>query len=492
MPRMPREFTRHDLETILASNVTLGGAKTPVHSDDTYRDGGHVYRIGDMLEMIKLEGMTHEKFIALPKKQQYRVAERAREKLRKREQDRERECKRDRRRQLRIDDLVTYRGHVVRAGDLDAQIKHLSHSMTNIKFSDQKELDKIIDLAMFMLKGDGKAVPRTDDEKGNRIQFCGTGPTIQGCVFESVDLKEDYPSMTKDTPPKGAAPKIKSQSDFDERLALAIKTIYDWCRAGNFRLEKPQGSSLHHLAEYSRVFGEGRFHNALLPGGPMSNLQDFVIEHNWAAAFAGGTDFNKGDFRLPYDNCAFEFRISGVRCVALYWQDESGTVMCDSIVTGVHDMWVLLPFGFVIGPSEGGPRLIIKEIAIADGDAIPKLSKQECEPLYALINSQVRACGIMLEAEVAVTEVIRAPHKLNQQREKMGRTKLRDHHVVVLNRRRKTAPLPDEFKTGEKRTSPRLHFRIGHWRHFSNHRTWINWQLVGDPDLGFVDKHYKL
>jgi hypothetical protein len=38
----------------------------------------------------------------------------------------------------------------------------------------------------------------------------------------------------------------------------------------------------------------------------------------------------------------------------------------------------------------------------------------------------------------------------------------------------------------------RLHFRRGHFRHFDGWKTWVNWCLVGDPDLGFVDKHYKL
>jgi hypothetical protein len=40
--------------------------------------------------------------------------------------------------------------------------------------------------------------------------------------------------------------------------------------------------------------------------------------------------------------------------------------------------------------------------------------------------------------------------------------------------------------------SPRLHFRRRHWRHFVNHKTWIKWTLVGDPDLGFIDKDYRL
>jgi hypothetical protein len=37
----------------------------------------------------------------------------------------------------------------------------------------------------------------------------------------------------------------------------------------------------------------------------------------------------------------------------------------------------------------------------------------------------------------------------------------------------------------------RLHLRRGHWRHFATYRTWIKWMMVGNPDLGFVDKEYR-
>lgn len=30
------------------------------------------------------------------------------------------------------------------------------------------------------------------------------------------------------------------------------------------------------------------------------------------------------------------------------------------------------------------------------------------------------------------------------------------------------------------------------WRRFETHKTWIKWTLVGDPDLGFIEKHYRL
>jgi hypothetical protein len=97
----------------------------------------------------------------------------------------------------------------------------------------------------------------------------------------------------------------------------------------------------------------------------------------------------------------------------------------------------------------------------------------------------------MLEADIAEAEVIRVSERLNEKREKLGRTKLRNYHVVVLSRRRHVSKLPEGFDHTDRK-SPRLHFRRGHWRHYANYRTWILWQLVGDPDLGFVDKHYRL
>lgn len=37
-----------------------------------------------------------------------------------------------------------------------------------------------------------------------------------------------------------------------------------------------------------------------------------------------------------------------------------------------------------------------------------------------------------------------------------------------------------------------MHFVRGHWRHYEVSKTWIRWHLRGDPDLGFIDKEYRL
>lgn len=120
-----------------------------------------------------------------------------------------------------------------------------------------------------------------------------------------------------------------------------------------------------------------------------------------------------------------------------------------------------------------------------------KLKDARFGPLADLSFKQVRAICIALDAEVAETEVVRAPHKLNRARERRARPLIADYHTVKLARRPRPKPLPrDGLEQATRHV--RLHFRRGHWRHFEQHKTWINWTLVGDPDLGYIEKHYRL
>jgi hypothetical protein len=54
------------------------------------------------------------------------------------------------------------------------------------------------------------------------------------------------------------------------------------------------------------------------------------------------------------------------------------------------------------------------------------------------------------------------------------------------------AELDDKLFDIGAAASPRLHFRRGHYRHYPNHKLWIRWCLVGNPDLGFIDADYRL
>lgn len=222
-------------------------------------------------------------------------------------------------------------------------------------------------------------------------------------------------------------------------------------------LTRPTESFLHSMLEARAAGRLHLFDREFEPLGKVENPANidgvdahvFVVEHDWAAAFAK-SDVDQGEIKLPYATSAFEFVLNGVHLIVLAKSIDDAIVYVKA------------------GKSWGG---------ILERGAWPYLMKQ------------IRCICIALDAQVAVTEVIRAPHRLNQARIDRGKLPVFDHHVVSLARRTRPARLEASEPMGKHK---RLHWRRGHWRHYEEHKTWINWMLVGDPDMGFVDKHYRL
>ncbi len=206
----------------------------------------------------------------------------------------------------------------------------------------------------------------------------------------------------------------------------------------------------HETPEFALSFEKEVFRNAEL----------FVVEHDWAQAFEA-SELSNAPFRLPYDVCAFEFKVSGYSLVAVATQFETDVLFSPCIKA--DDTWV------ICAGSYSATRVRNTRSDICD-----------------VIAPQIRAICIALEAKVARADVTRAPYSGSWGKNSGAIS--RPYHVVSLAHR-SARPLPTG-NVGDRKV--RLHFRRGHWRHFDKHQTWINWMLVGDPDLGFVDKHYRL
>ena len=280
--------------------------------------------------------------------------------------------------------------------------------------------------------------------------------------------------------------RVEMERDALEAFQAAALELMRWQKAG-LRLERPTGSVMHHLLDAMAekrvrlLFAEaagtpGDFKTGHLVG---QGTHAFVVEHDWAGVFRSAKEFSGEDFKLPYDSMCFEFRISGKNICAMTTDNGDRKLMAP-FVESTHG-WVI-------------PKYVYAQVG--DSAWVPTTSKassssDEFDPLRALICEQIRAICIALDAEVSTTEVIRAPYRLNRSREKRGRAPIADYHVIKLAHRHRALPRPDDAEE-ELGTRKRLHFRRGHWRHYTNHRTWINWMLVGDPDLGFIDKHYRL
>jgi len=194
----------------------------------------------------------------------------------------------------------------------------------------------------------------------------------------------------------------------------------------------------------------------------------FVVEHDWAAAFAK-TDL--GEFKLPYSVCIFDFQVNGTATTAIAIQDDNSADMAIALAVKTSLGW-LIPW---TRPTKISADLL-------------EAKEKGYLSLLPLLARQVRAISIALDAEVAVTEVMRAPHSGKSTGGKHTLPPI-SYHVVSLAKRQRAAPRLGSHPTGRH---VRLHFRRGHWRHYEDSKTWIKWTLVGDPDLGFVDKHYKL
>lgn len=256
-----------------------------------------------------------------------------------------------------------------------------------------------------------------------------------------------------------------------------IKTrIVEWL-SRPLVMEKPQGSSLHHVMEWART---KRNVQSTDTSFLTEKFQIFLLEHNWSSAFKGSGDFAVGEIQLPYDFMCFEMRVSGVRVLLMVGPQRD----C-MLGLGIDGDWSCTMHHMEM---DGTLTPLVRA-----NTTTTNVGREQVTGLLALISAQVRAVCIMLDAEVAEVEVRRAPEKLNHQRERQGRTLLRDFHVVRLAHRHRVRAAEGKAADFDPNyTRKRLHFRRGHDRHYPNYKVWIKWQLVGDPDLGFVDKEYRL
>lgn len=256
------------------------------------------------------------------------------------------------------------------------------------------------------------------------------------------------------------------KEEVKSEVALRLSTM-------PFRIQRPNGSSLHHMIEFLRTTRNG---DRLIAEMAPQSFQSFVVEHDWLAAFAGTPEFDGTDIPpLPFEKCCFEFLINGVRVLVFVVQNEDGTIQNFTSV-GMRGRW----FGNQNQWKDG--RLS------ARAGVMDWISPND--PLNRFVIGQIRAVCIMLDSEVAVREVRRVSEKLNRARVKSGKTPLKDFHVVSLARKHRSER--SENSGDGEYTRRRCHWRRGHWRHLSaDHKTWVRWALVGDPALGFVEKEYR-
>jgi len=257
---------------------------------------------------------------------------------------------------------------------------------------------------------------------------------------------------------------------------------------GGLRLQGFLTSALHHLVE---AHPDGAFVSQFMDGSICrvgfptyepkiwGAEQVLLLQHDWSAALQVARE-EAVDFRPPFGNQVFELKVSDKRVCVRVMVEDTGKVFCVCFVW-LASAWVMLPLydlnTGIIPDSPPSPRDL-------------EWSGKYLYPIYDLVVAQVRGACIALDSKIAAKQIVPASAQVNKSRVASRKTPLFDFHILTL-RGRTERDRSDLTEPSVARV--RLHFRRGHYRHFSEtSKTWINWTLVGDPDLGFIDKHYRL
>jgi len=321
------------------------------------------------------------------------------------------------------------------------------------------------------------------DKHGGKTKLSGTG--IEDLKTEAE--RDAAQKIVETLEPLSEQDRKKTLSALNKRLAEldsehaaataefnALQDLRDWSASGNLSLAQPQGSAWYKLRESWK-------RKAVLNGTTddrdqakyfASEPHVIVVEHDWAKAFKGSGDFDTGEFHLPFPRCCFEFQMGGRRVCAMLIEGDDGVTLRPYIQSQ----------GFWISGLEyrhGDGEWYTDDGVAADAD----------ESIAYEISRQVRAVSIALEADAVEQEEQVQSDKVNAHRIKQGKPPFNSFHTIRIAAHRRARRIASEH---DPRWRVRLHFRRGHWRHYANHKTWVKWMLVGDPDLGFVNKHYRL
>lgn len=185
-------------------------------------------------------------------------------------------------------------------------------------------------------------------------------------------------------------------------------------------------------------------------GGPytelLRDLKLFFVQHDWRAAFV---TVPEGDLRAPFPNCGFVFGVDGESFV-VFTMDDMATV-------------------FVCKPA--GPLMMM-------------LGKED--PIGKWLTEQVRCVLVALDAEVVSKRESATALVIDS---RGARPQVMKRYVLTLHGRQ-VGTRSENPPSG--RSSPCLHVRRGHWKHQPYGKVWSPWTLVGDPDVGRIDKDYRI
>lgn len=258
--------------------------------------------------------------------------------------------------------------------------------------------------------------------------------------------------------------------------ARAFTSIQEWMKDRDFSIiQKNEAPRAHRAAEamlknefypLSHPFKEEQRKMLV---DLFTKVPSIVVRHNWMQAI--GEDLRETaneviSISLPFPTVLFEFMVHGKCIIVAASEQEDGSTHMFMYIEFEKNKW----------------------LACAHDDDM-------LADIYNPLRRQVEAICVALSVEIAGTEEIQQPEALNRKRLKNNKLPLRSYHVVDLSKRFQDKKMRKSgVKTDSDGPKVRLHWRRKHWRHFKNGHPSIviEWMLVGNIDLGFIEKHYLM
>jgi hypothetical protein len=307
------------------------------------------------------------------------------------------------------------------------------------------------------------------------------------------EYKRTYPDKLKGAPAQDADEEVRQKA----RNVLHHE-LRPWA-AGPLTLQKPQGSSYHHLIAYdTKGIHRRKITDIHKEHGGEPEL--LVVENDWAKALAGKDD-ELGEVLMPFPFAVWEFRITDVRVLFFVRVDEKAGSLAIYATYGKHGDWVSDDY---IWYSDGTGRIA--------GTPITQLKLKEYHGFERVIKfcwMQVRAACILMDVGATRRELVVASRRLVERQLSSGKQPPRDYQVVrIFNDRAKVKYAKGRTTAnGQSRSPQGGHLRRGTWVHYDDQdsgdvqyvndggfvvsKSWRKWHWAGDLTR-MIEREYRL
>ncbi|MAW89353.1 MAG: hypothetical protein CMJ42_22770 [Phyllobacteriaceae bacterium] len=259
--------------------------------------------------------------------------------------------------------------------------------------------------------------------------------------------------------------------------------VTHWGLTGEFEIGRDAKNSKHKVAEFLEaavLSNQFDIANIQSIADDFTAAPHFIFDFDWTAVLRRFEGVTGAVSPLPYPKMTAEMTVNGVRVYALM------TEPTDPVDVAAMYLFAELDHMRAIGA-----------FAHERGEWHLQGPTNRLKPTFAsFINKvantffdQAIAVSIFEQAGIVDTPLFKASEKLNSKRLQSGRAPISDYHLVRICRRqeRDAANVNRSYKG-----VVRLHLRRGHWVSAHGKRFWRKWSLVGNPDLGFIEKAYLM